>query len=74
MSESRIASFDGPVAVKSGDRTIAFLTPVRPADPAHLHAFERAVAEYWRDNPLDESERATLDAWGLADLPLPKSG
>jgi hypothetical protein len=62
MSSERISALPGPTAVKSGNRTVALLIPVKPIDPKRLDAVlarAEALAKE-RDPAEDEAVLAGL--------------
>lgn len=64
MSGETITALPGPTAVKSGDRTVGLLVPLKPADPARLAAVlagAEALAR-GRDRAADD---AALEAMGV---------
>src|SRR5262249_262503 len=66
LSRDAIGALPGPTAVKSGDRTVALLVPLKTADPDHLAAaLARAEAlGKGRDTAADD---AALAAFGEVD-------
>ncbi len=67
ISGETIGRLDGPTAVKSGDRTVGLLIPLKPADPDRLDAILRradALAA-GRDAATDD---AFLAQFGDVDL------
>lgn len=66
MSSEAIGALPGPTAVKSGDRTVGLLVPLRSADPDRLAAvLARAEANAkGRDAAADD---AALAAFGEVD-------
>lgn len=64
ISGDAIAALPGPTPVKSGDRTVGLLLPLRAADPDRLAAVLRraeALAET-RDRTSDDAFLATFEA------------
>ncbi len=62
MSSERIGALPGPTAVKSGNRTVALLIPVKPIDPKRLDAVlarAEALAKE-RDPAQDDAALAGL--------------
>ncbi len=64
MSGETITALPGPTAVKSGDRTVGLLVPLKAADPDRLAAvLARAEAlARERDRAVDD---AALEAMGI---------
>ena len=64
LSGEKIQSLPGPTAVKSGDRTVALLFPLRKADPKRLSAALKRAREAGkkRDRAADD---AALTAMGI---------
>ena len=62
MSSETIGALPGPTAVKSGDRTVALLVPLKAADPDRLAAvLARAEAlAKGRDRAADDAALAKM--------------
>jgi hypothetical protein len=76
ISAAAIARLPGPVAVRSGDDTVAILTPLKKADPKRIASLERSLGR-----TLDAIPKAEVDAFFAANpdiedlrkLEIPKS-
>lgn len=69
ISSETIGSLKGPTPVKSGDRTIGILTPLKTADLARLEAALReaeALAK-GRDHAADDAALAEFGDGDLSD-------
>jgi hypothetical protein len=66
LSGDSISALRGPTAVKSGNRTVALLIPIKPADPKRLAAALARAEELakGRDPAADD---AALAAFGDVD-------
>ena len=62
ISSETIGALPGPTAVKSGDRTIGLLIPLKPADP------ERLAAILARAEALAKGRDAAADVAALAAM------
>jgi hypothetical protein len=64
LSGETIAALPGPTAVKSGDRTVGLLVPLKAADPDRLAAVLARAEELarGRDRAADD---AALEAMGI---------
>jgi hypothetical protein len=62
ISSETIGALPGPTAVKSGDRTIGLLIPLKPADP------ERLAAILARAEALAKGRDAAADDAALAAM------
>lgn len=72
MSSETIAKLPGPTPVKSGDQTVAILTPIRKPDLAKLEAIGRHVEELarGRDRKADDEALAQFGDVDLTDWSL----
>jgi hypothetical protein len=64
ISGEAISALPGATAIKSGDRTVGLLIPVRPSDPERLRAWAEemeALAE-GRDRAMDDAVLREADA------------
>jgi hypothetical protein len=66
ISGETISSLEGPTAVKSGDRTIALLTPLKAADPDRLAAILTRAEELAKGRDVAADDEA-LAAFGDVD-------
>ena len=66
MSGETIGALPGPTPVKSGDRTVGLLVPLKAADPVRLAAV-LARAEAWAKGRDPVADDAALAAFGEAD-------
>jgi len=62
ISGEAIGALPGPTPVKSGDRTVGLLIPLRAANPDHLAAVLARAASMARDRD------PAVDAAALADM------
>jgi hypothetical protein len=64
LSGETITALPGPTAVKSGDRTVGLLVPLKPADPMRLAAVLARAEELakGRDRAADD---AALTSMGI---------
>jgi hypothetical protein len=62
MSSETISSLPGPTPVKSGDRTVAILIPLKPPDPKRMLAALKRAEELakGRDPAADDAALAGL--------------
>ena len=67
MSSETIAALPGPTPVKSGDRTVAILTPLRKPDLVKLEALMRRAEELAKTRDPKEDD-AALAQFGDVDL------
>lgn len=67
MSSETIAALPGPTPVKSGNQTVAILTPVRKPDLAKLEAAARRAEELAKQRDPKEDD-ALLAQFGDVDL------
>jgi hypothetical protein len=58
ISGEAISTLPGATAIKSGDRTVGLLIPIRPSDPARLRAWAEKV-----ENLAKERDRTADDAF-----------
>lgn len=66
LSGAKISALPGPTAVKSGNRTVGFLVPLKPADPDRLAAvLARAEALAKERDPKEDG--AFLARFGDVD-------
>ena len=62
ISGEAISALPGPTAVKSGDRTVGLLIPLKPADP------ERLAAILARADELAKGRDPAADSAALKDM------
>ncbi len=62
MSSETIAKLPGPTPVKSGDQTVAILTPIRKPDMAKLEAAARLAEELAKGRDREADDAALIAA------------
>lgn len=66
LSSETIGELPGPTPIKSGDRTVAMLVPLKASDPEHLAAVLGWAEELAKGRDRD-ADTAALAAFGDVD-------
>ena len=62
ISGETISNLPGTTAIKSGDRTVGLLVPLRPSDPARLRAWAEEVEALARERDRAADDKVLREA------------
>jgi len=62
ISAEAIAALDGATPIKSGDRTVALLIPLKPADPRRMRAWAEEVEALAKERDRDLDDQVLREA------------